>query len=316
MSNNKWYQKKEKAGILLLKITIYAVVYLPTFLLKFLIFIITLFYYGISRQERQHIDTYIKNLQSYFKNETNNKILKISSFSIFYAFSESICDKIAVWKCKIMHKDLIFYNEEYLYKELYFGYGEKEKKGQILLVSHFGNIEVFRAMIRYIKGIKIAILVYHQNSQAFANIMNEISKTELIAFDVRELSIAKMLELSELLNNGCHIGIMADRVSLNEKKNIKVKFLGKDCYFPTGAFILAGILKCAVTTVWCEKSNGKYYVDAEKITDNIVLSRDKKESVRKYVEQYISILEKHIKNNPTQWFNFYDFWKEGNENDK
>ena len=133
---------------------------------------------------------------------------------------------------------------------------------------------------------------------------------------MEDLSIDKMLELSELLKSGCHIGIMADRVSVNDKKNIKVKFLGVDCCLPIGAFILAGLLKCSITTIWCEKINGKYNIELEKIADNIILSRNKEESVRKYVEQYVSILEKHVKNNPSQWFNFYNFWQVTNENNK
>lgn len=316
MEEKKWWNKKEKAGIFLLKITLYLVIFLPAFMLKFVIFIVTLFYYAVNKEERNNIAIYRKNLKNYFNGDIKEILSHTSVFSNFYAFSESICDKIAVWKGKIEYTDLVFANEEYLYNELSFGFGDINKSGQILLVSHFGNIEVLRAVSRHIKEIKIAILVYQKNSQAFASIINEISQTDLRAYDVEDLSIDKMLELSELLKSGCHIGIMADRVSVNDKKNIKVKFLGVDCCLPIGAFILAGLLKCSITTIWCEKINGKYNIELEKIADNIILSRNKEESVRKYVEQYVSILEKHVKNNPSQWFNFYNFWQVTNENNK
>lgn len=316
MEEKKWWNKKEKAGFFLLKLTLYLVIILPAFILKIVIFIVTLFYYIVNKEERNNIATYRNNLKKYFNGEVKEILSHTSVFSNFYAFSESICDKIAVWKGKIEYNDLVFANIEYLHNELSFGFGDINKSGQILLVSHFGNIEVLRAISRHIKETKIAILVYQKNSQTFANIINEISKTDLKAYDVEDLSIDKMLELSELLKNGCHIGIMADRVSINDKKNIKVKFLGQDCYLPTGAFILAGLLKCPVTTIWCEKINGKYNIELEKIADNIILSRNKEESVRKYVEQYVSILEKHVKNNPSQWFNFYNFWQVTNENNK
>ena len=316
MEEKKWWNKKEKAGFFLLKLTLYLVIILPAFILKIVIFIVTLFYYIVNKEERNNIATYRNNLKKYFNDEVKEILSHTSVFSNFYAFSESICDKIAVWKGKIEYNDLVFANIEYLHNELSFGFGDINKSGQILLVSHFGNIEVLRAISRHIKETKIAILVYQKNSQAFANIINEISKTNLKAHDVENLSIDKMLELSELLKNGSHIGIMADRVSINDKKNIKVKFLGVDCYLPTGAFILAGLLKCPVTTIWCEKYQGKYHIELEKIADSIVLSRNKEESVRKYVEKYISILEKHVKNNPSQWFNFYNFWQVTNENNK
>lgn len=316
MAESKWWHKKEKAGMFLLKLTLYMVVYLPAAVLKVCIFFVTLFYYAVNREERRNIALFRKNLLNYYKDDMKDILSKTSTFSNFYAFSESICDKIAVWKGKIKYEDLVFSNVEYLHNELSFGYGDKNKKGQILLVSHFGNIEVFRAISRHIKETRIAILVYQKNSQAFANIINEISQTELKVFEVSDLSIDKMLELSELLNNGCHIGIMADRISLNDKKNIKVKFLGQECLLPTGAFILAGLLKCPVTTIWCEKINDKYHIDIEKVADKVLLTGNKEASVRPHVEKYISVLEKHVKNNPTQWFNFYNFWQVKHENNK
>lgn len=316
MAENKWWKKEEKAGMFLLKITLYMVVYLPSVILRVCIFFVTLFYYVVNKEERNNIALYRKNLLNYYKDDVKDTLSKTTTYSNFYAFSESICDKIAVWKGKIEYKDLVFANEEYLHNELSIKYDDKDRKGHILLVSHFGNIEVMRAISRHIKETKIAILVYQQHSQSFANMINEISKTELKAFDVSDLSIDKMLELSELINEGCHIGIMADRVSLNDRKNIKVKFLGEDCLLPTGAFILAGLLKCPVTTIWCEKIKGKYHVEIEKVTDKVILSGNKEDSIRPYINKYVSILEKHIKNNPTQWFNFYNFWQVNNEKDK
>lgn len=308
MKENQWWDKKEKAGIFLLKLTLYLVIFMPTFILKIITFIVTSFYYVFNKEERKNIYIYRQNVKNYFQDNIKEILPKTSVFSNFYAFSESICDKIAVWKGKIKYNDLIFTNEEYLHQELSFNL-DNNKSGQILLVSHFGNIEVFRAISRHIKETKIAILVYQKNNQAFTNIINEISKTDLKAFDVSDLSIDKMLELSELIKNGCHIGIMADRVFLNSKKYINVKFLGKDCLLPTGPYILASLLKCPITTIWCEKIKGKYHITLEKIADSVSFSRDKEKDIKKYAEKYIEIYEKHIKNNPTQWFNFYDFWR-------
>ena len=163
MAESKWWHKKEKAGMFLLKLTLYMVVYLPAAVLKVCIFFVTLFYYAVNREERRNIALFRKNLLNYYKDDMKDILSKTSTFSNFYAFSESICDKIAVWKGKIKYEDLVFSNVEYLHNELSFGYGDKNKKGQILLVSHFGNIEVFRAISRHIKETRIAILVYQKN---------------------------------------------------------------------------------------------------------------------------------------------------------
>ena len=107
MEEKKWWNKKEKAGFFLLKLTLYLVIILPAFILKIVIFIVTLFYYIVNKEERNNIATYRNNLKKYFNDEVKEILSHTSVFSNFYAFSESICDKIAVWKGKIEYNDFI-----------------------------------------------------------------------------------------------------------------------------------------------------------------------------------------------------------------
>ena len=45
------------------------------------------------------------------------------------------------------------------------------------------------------------------------------------------------------------------------------------------------------------------------IADEIKLSRDRKASVLPYVQSYVRQLEEKAYKNPSQWFNFFDFWR-------
>jgi predicted LPLAT superfamily acyltransferase len=40
-------------------------------------------------------------------------------------------------------------------------------------------------------------------------------------------------------------------------------------------------------------------------------SRDRNAMVSKGLEKYVRLLEQVVKENPYEWFNFYDFWGEG-----
>ena len=76
-----WYNQKEKGTIFLLKITFYLVKFSPSFLLKPIIFSISLIYFALSKDERNNIKNFYKNLKY------DNLNLKI----IFSNFYNSCC---------------------------------------------------------------------------------------------------------------------------------------------------------------------------------------------------------------------------------
>lgn len=303
--NKEWWKKEEKASMMWLKITLLCVTYLPQFILKILTFFVCVVFYLFSRRERKNLAIFKRSLQAYFPNDD---FKKLTTFGHFYAFGECICDKFAVWSKKIKYQDLLFVNEEQKNNAF------TQERGRIILVSHFGNIEVARAMERQ-KGraSKMNILVHSQNAKEFTQIINQISGVDFGIFEVEELDVAKMIELKECIDRGESIGIMGDRISLNQNqsKNIEAEFLGKPCLFPSGAFLLAGMLDCPISMLWCEKIKGRYLVTFEELASQITLTRDKSASIRPYLQLYIHSLEQKIRNNPTQWFNFFNIWEQG-----
>lgn len=300
-----WWEMEEKGSMAWLKITLMCVAYLPYPLLRILIAMITGIYYLCSKKERKNLCIFHQNLQAYF---SDTDFSKLKPYQHFYAFGECICDKFAVWFKKISYQDLLFGNE--VQKDIAFS----QSRGQIVLVSHFGNIEIARAMERREgRESRMNILVHSKNAKKFNEVINQISGVQLGIFEVENLGVKEMMELKACIDRGENIGIMGDRISLNpnQSKNIEVDFFGKKCLFPSGAFLLAGILDCPIGLLWCEKKNGKYLITYEGLAEKIVLGRDKERSIRPFLERYIHSYEQRIKNNPTQWFNFFNIWEQG-----
>lgn len=303
MQNSKaWWEKQEKASMLWLKITLLCVIYLPSFLLKLLTYCVSSVYFVFSHTERKSLAKFHKNLQAYYP---QNDFSHLRTYQHFYAFSECICDKFAIWSKKFDLKNIVFVNEEQ--KDAWYS----GNYGQIILVSHFGNIEIARALEREAsRQSKMNVLVHSQNTKKFSEIINQISGVDSGVFEVGHLGIEEMLTLKQCIDRGESIGIMGDRISLNpnQSKNIKVKFLGQECLLPSGAFLLAGLLKCPISMLWCEKRGKKYHITYEPLAQEIVLGQDKEASIRPYLERYVRSLEEKILHNPTQWFNFFDIW--------
>ncbi|MSN96713.1 hypothetical protein F1B92_05985 [Campylobacter sp. FMV-PI01] len=283
-----WYNQKEKGSKFLLKTTLFLVKFTPNFILKFIVLMASFFYYIFSKNERKNIDKFYKNLNSKNRN----------TFLNFYNFSISIIDKMAVWIGKIQFKDLVLKDKDLILKNLV-----NAKTGTIILASHYGNIEIARALSRTKHKVKLAILVYNKNMMNFNNLINKISSQKIKIFEVDELDVARMIELRNFLDNGGHLCIMGDRIPLKSNKMINAKFLNQNADFPLGSFYLAYLLKCPINALWCVKNKNKYEIMMDEICDFL----DKK-SIEKCALKYISLLEDRVRENPTMWFNFFDFW--------
>lgn len=286
-----WYRQREKGSVFLLKLSFLLVKFCPNFILKPIVFLVSFVYFFFSKEERASIRAFHKNLSG---KEPSNKTV----FLNFYNFAISICDKIAVWIGKIKFKDIILENEKTLLEKLVF-----PKKGSIIIASHFGNVEVARALSDKKHSVRLAILAHTKNMLKFNSLINQISSKKIEIFEVKDLDIQKMIELDNFLQSGGHLCIMADRVPIDSSRVLSINFLGKDALFPTGAFDLAYLLKCPVNLLWCIKKDGIYHVKVDEISKKI-----EKKDIKLNLEKYVKTLEQNCKKYPNMWFNFYDFW--------
>ncbi|MCD8213222.1 MAG: hypothetical protein LUC34_04120 [Campylobacter sp.] len=298
-----WWRQNERGGRILLKTTLLLVSFTPESILKPIVFCVSYVYYLICKNERENIKFYLSLLQ---KNGVKTK----SAFWNFYEFALSICDKFKAWLGKIKLKDITIADIEGIKAEF-----EKQSRGRILLVSHFGNIDVARVLSHEIKWLDITILVYTKHSKEFFKILKEVSKNPIKALEVDELDIGTMIKIKEIIDRGGHIGIMGDRTSLSGTKGIRVPFLGRECEFPTGAFIMAGLLKTKISSFFAVKKQGVYEISFEHIADEIRLGKDKEAAIAPYVAKYVEILENMCKRHPSYFFNFFNFWQLENKDE-
>lgn len=342
--DRNWYEKNECASIFWLKVTLIlvSIFHYPILrpILKLCIAFVTGVYFVFSPNERRNIVRFYENVETFRtgKNPSKtpqNPLIQITQkwrkkwhktyqvYSNFYEFGSAICDKIAAWLGKINHKDIEVRNIEAIKNELLTS--KESKKGQILVVSHFGNIEVCRALRNSIGEIPLVILMYEKIAQDFIALLKNLSKdkesntaqndiTNSGIMLVDDLDMDSLFRLKDLLENGVNIGIMGDRVAIShshKSKNAKFDFLGKSAYFPQGAFLLAGVLNAKISMLWCEKIKGKYTIELEEISQTPVVFRreiTKEAQIKELMQKYVDSLQKRAIANPKSWFNFYDFW--------
>ncbi|MCR4942549.1 MAG: hypothetical protein K5978_07150 [Campylobacter sp.] len=297
----KWWQQNEKGGVFWLNLSLFLVAYLPKFLVKFLAVWISLFYFLFFAMQRKAICKFYENLYL-FKNGEKLSFFKkyFLSYINFYEFALAICDKIALWKDKIKFDSIVIKDESYALALL-----KNQQKGKVILTSHFGNVEIARGFEEKLGSSKIYILMYGKNTQKFIDFMNKVSSKKINILLVEELDIQNILQLEKIIQNGDHIGIMGDRTSISNSKNARIKFLGKECEFPQGAFYLAHILKSQLVCLNCIKNLNKYEISVKALQSD---KEQKQAKVDELLAKYVEILEKEVCEKPKFWFNFYDFW--------
>ena len=300
---NLWWKKQERGGAFFLRPSLFLVQILPEFALKLIVKIVVWFYYIFSKNERENIAEFRRNLSKFAGSQT---LKGTSVFSHFEAFGGAICDKFRVWKGKIKDSELEIIDLGRIKSELI-----GAQKGQILLTAHLGNVEICKALAARVEGFRMVILAYDKNSREFNEVLKRISQNDgsVRMMLVNELDVAAMLELKNIVESGEHIGIMGDRTPLGGDKAARVKFLGKEASFNYGPYLIAGILGVKISSLWCQKIDGKFRIELVPLASAVKLGRDKAAAAREYLQIYVRELENRCKQTPAQWFNFFDFWR-------
>ena len=300
---NLWWKKQERGGAFFLRPSLFLVQILPEFALKLIVKIVVWFYYIFSKNERENIAEFRRNLSKFAGSQT---LKGTSVFSHFEAFGGAICDKFRVWKGKIKDSELEIIDLGRIKSELI-----GAQKGQILLTAHLGNVEICKALGARVDGFRMVILAYDKNSREFNEVLKRISQNDgsVRMMLVNELDVAAMLELKNIVESGEHIGIMGDRTPLGGDKAARVKFLGKEASFNYGPYLIAGILGVKISSLWCQKIDGKFRIELVPLASAVKLGRDKAAAAREYLQIYVRELENRCKQTPAQWFNFFDFWR-------
>ncbi len=189
-----------------------------------------------------------------------------------------------------------------------------ENRGGVLVVAHFGNLEVLRRMGERAKQLRLHILVHTRHAERFNRVltrMNPQSAERLL--QVTEVDTATIAHLATRVELGDFVVIAADRVPVTSERVLDVPFLGADAAFPIGPWVLAAALGCPVYWLACYQrpaDRGRYTLVCELMSERIVLPRKTRDAaLREVIADYVRCLERACREAPLAWFNFFPFWR-------
>jgi predicted LPLAT superfamily acyltransferase len=188
----------------------------------------------------------------------------------------------------------------------------REKRGAILLGAHLGSFDAMRASSES-ERFPVTIVGHFENARMINAVLERLdpAQSSRVVHAGRD-PVALALTLRDRLAAGGMVALLADRVGLNDK-SIAVDFFGAKARFATGPFLLAAILKCPIYLVFgIYHPPNRYELFCEPFAERIVLPRGQREEVlREEVARYARRLEAFARQTPDNWFNFFDFWEQG-----
>lgn len=184
-------------------------------------------------------------------------------------------------------------------------------QGMLLVGAHLGSFEVLRAVGRERGGMRVAMVMYEENARKINEALRAINPAAMQ--DIIALGrVDSMMAAKDRLAEGCLVGMLADRLlGADGDEGALLPFLGENARFPVGPWRLAVLLRRPVFFMAGLYLGGdRYQVRFEPLADFSQVPREGRQAaIDAAMRAYVAALERHVREAPYNWFNFYDFWQ-------
>lgn len=190
--------------------------------------------------------------------------------------------------------------------------------GCILLGSHIGSFEVLRSygMCRY--PLPIKILMHEQQNPMLISILNALNPA-LPQMVIRLGGPDSLLQVKDTVDAGSAVGMLGDRImGMPGEKTVTCTLLGDPIQLPAAPVLIAASLKVPLIVFFGIYHGGnRYSIHFELLAERIELSRNNRQAdIQFWMQKYADLMEKYIRQEPYNWFNFYDYWREESSDSK
>lgn len=257
----------------------------------FLMYPVSFFYFIFAKNVKESLKIYYKHLEIPFNNSLYYNHLRI--------FAVCMVDRF-ISKVSPQSYEFIYKDKEELTNIL--------NDGTILLFSHYGGWATASNSPLEVKN-KINIVMQEVLLDAIKSIENSLDtqNNDVEVIDLNEGGIVSSIKIANALINNEIVAIMGDRVN-NQKHYKKMQFFDGFAEFNKNPFQIAYKLNKPILVFFAINVGlQKYKIEYLKI--NLDTDKKKGEAIEIAMKEYIEFFEVILKNNPQQWFNFYNFWE-------
>jgi predicted LPLAT superfamily acyltransferase len=298
----EWVTHRERGSMTLMRIMTFLSLRLGRSGGRIFLYLIAAYFFTFAPTARRHA-------RAYLRAALGREPTAADRFRHVLTFATTIHDRVYLMKERLDLFDIRVQGEELV------GSALEARAGAFLMGAHVGSFDIIRAVGQRQPGLQVAMAMYEDNARrvnAMLAAINPAAKPDVIALGHMDA----MLKIQEHLDRGIFVGVLGDRTLGNEATQ-QVGFLGRPARFPTGAMRAAAIMRRPVIfMIGLYRGANRYQVVFETLADfSSVEPRQRDAAVRAAIERYAGLLEKYVRTDPYNWFNFFDFWRGGEGND-
>lgn len=260
----------------------------------FFLYFVVLYYYFFSWETSKHIYNFFRQRIGYGVSKSVFKVYKN-----YHLLGQMLIDKVAITAglSKITSESFGADNMREMVNQ---------KRGGILLGAHLGNWEIAgHFLMGY--GDTINILVFDREHEQIKQYLENVTGGRKFKFIPIKDDLSHIYDIGEALGRNEIIATTADRF-LSGTRTVPAKFFGETAHFPQGIFQIIKTFRAPYSFVYGVKKSVQHYNFYCRPHRDVT----KETTVEMIVEDYVRDLEGMVKENPDQWFNYYDFWKKPN----
>ncbi|MFC6277244.1 LpxL/LpxP family acyltransferase [Psittacicella hinzii] len=310
-SKKNWNQQPEKGNMFFLNVSRWLTKYTPVWILKLVTLVVITYYYLTSSCARGNIQQYLQRLQATFP-EIN--LGYAAKFRVFYNFAQTIVDKLAITQNRKIYNKIILQDPDNLLEKMH-----QKQPGQIFVFSHHGCAPICQIFFqdKIYQDIKLNIILDKNNSLKFNRTLEKSrqNSNNINLLQIGALDVQQMLELEQRLARGEWLAIAVDRFDPSKDKYTAVDFLGEKANLPLGPWLLSSLLTAPINTLACYREGNDFVLELKSFSSPLIAKgKQRKEQIAQVMQQYAHFLALSCKQRPLFWFNFYDFWSIGKDN--
>jgi predicted LPLAT superfamily acyltransferase len=305
-----WSQTRERSNMLALRVMAWIAVHLGRPIARLVLVPITLYFLAFAPTAR-------RNAGRYLARALGRKPTLGDRWRHFHAFACTVLDRIYFARGAMAQFDLELTGAELMDRTL------AEGRGAFLLGAHIGSFEALHAVGDSRPGLRVAMVMYPGN----ARMIHAVLKSVAPQFELGIIPIGRAgstLAIRDWLDAGGLAGLLGDRFvntttalpgSSARAGGVLLPFLGQPALFADGPLRLAQLLRRRVIfMVGLYRGGNRYDVRFELLADFSAREDDaerREALVARSLDAYVAKLEALVREAPYNWFNFHDFWQEG-----
>jgi predicted LPLAT superfamily acyltransferase len=290
------WEGKTRGGVLGYKIFVWTLKYLGLRFAYFLLSFVVIYFVAASGNAFMAIFNFYHQVMKY-----NRVKAFFSIYRNYYMFGQILLDKIAMLAGFQQKFTFDFEGEEYL---------RQMHDGGLLVSAHVGNWEIAGQLLNRLEK-RINIILFDAEHQQIKGYLSDVMNTRNVNFIVIRDDYSHLLEIKQALANKEIVAMHGDRF-IPGNKTILLDFMGRPAAFPIGPVNMAAKFKVPVSFVFAVKETRSHYHFYATPLHQVAFSTNLKQrevNFRGALEIYTRKFEEILRKYPSQWFNYYDFWK-------